>query len=198
MSINRRQALAGTAALCLAGWGSARVAMAAESPAVAFLDKSQLIYLTPMLADGRESTCHGEVWFVHRNREIFVITKSDAWRAEALRRGLRRAAIWIGEFGVWKQAKDRYRSAWLSKVHSKPTLRSIAKRSTSTASSTKVNGVRGGRDFAKDSRTVPACYCTTRSSHRRRLRIQRPSISSRGVKDIPSAAHAAEGSMSSS
>jgi len=111
MSINRRQALAGTAALCLAGWGSARVAMAAESPAVAFLDKSQLIYLTPLLADGRESTCHGEVWFVHRNREIFVITKSDAWRAEALRRGLRRAAIWIGEFGVWKQAKDRYRSA---------------------------------------------------------------------------------------
>jgi hypothetical protein len=111
MSINRRQVLTGAAALWLSGWGRIRVSVAAESPAVAFLDKSELIYLTPLLSDGRESTCHAEVWFVHHNREIYVITKSDAWRAEAVRRGLVRAAIWIGEFGVWKKAKDRYRSA---------------------------------------------------------------------------------------
>lgn len=111
MSINRRQALTGSVALLLSGWGGARFTLAAESPAIAFLDKSNLIYLTPLLADGRESTCHGEVWFVHHNREIFVVTKADAWRAQAVRRGWRRAAIWIGEFGVWKKAKDRYRSA---------------------------------------------------------------------------------------
>jgi hypothetical protein len=111
MSINRRQALAGTTALLLSGIGSTRISMAAESPAVAFLDKSALIYLTPLLADGRESTCHSEIWFVHHKQEIFVVTKADAWRAEALRRGYRRASIWIGEFGNWKKANDKYRSA---------------------------------------------------------------------------------------
>ena len=111
MSINRRQALTGTAALLLSGSGGVRVTLAAESPAVAFLDKSQLIYLTPFRADGGESTCHAEVWFVHHGADIFVVTKSDAWRTEALRRGLTRAGIWIGEFGAWKDAKDRYRSA---------------------------------------------------------------------------------------
>lgn len=111
MSINRRQALISTAAVLLSASGSRHFAMAADSPAVAFLDKSQLIYLSPLLSDGAESTCHGEVWFVHRGDDIFVVTPTDAWRAEALRRGLRRAAIWIGEFGEWKSAKDRFRSA---------------------------------------------------------------------------------------
>lgn len=111
MRFNRRQALGGTAALLLAGFGSSRVTFAAVSPAVAFLDKSALIYLTPLLSNGQESTCHGEVWFVHHNSEIFVVTQADAWRAEALRRGLQRASIWIGEFGPWKKSKDHYRSA---------------------------------------------------------------------------------------
>ena len=31
--------------------------------------------------------------------------------AASVRRGLRRAAIWIGEFGAWKKAENRYRSA---------------------------------------------------------------------------------------
>jgi hypothetical protein len=111
MTFNRRQALAGGAALLLSAWGSARVAFAVESPAVAALDKSKLIYLTPVLSGGQESRCHGEVWYVHHHGEIFVVTRADAWRAEALRRGFRRAKIWIGEFGVWKRAEDRYRSA---------------------------------------------------------------------------------------
>ena len=109
MTMNRRQALASTAAIALVGWGHARIAVA-DSPAVSFLDKSNLIYLSPLLADGRESTCHGEVWFVNDGAKIFVVTKADAWRAEALRRGLT-AAIWIGEFGVWTSAKEKYRSA---------------------------------------------------------------------------------------
>jgi hypothetical protein len=111
MAFSRREALAGSAALVVAAWGRARFTFAAESPAVAALDKSNLIYLTPILSGGAESSCHSEVWFVHHEAEIFVITRADAWRAEALRRGLRRAKIWIGEFGVWKRAKDRYRSA---------------------------------------------------------------------------------------
>ncbi len=111
MSINRRQAIGGTAAVILAGLSNSRIALAGDSPAVAFLDKSALIYLTPLLSKGQESTCKGEVWFVHDNNEIFVVTQADAWRAEAVRRGHSRASIWIGEFGPWKKAKDNYRSA---------------------------------------------------------------------------------------
>lgn len=111
MSINRRQALGGTAAVILAGFSTSRITLAANSPAVAFLDKSALIYLSPLLSNGKESTCHAEIWFVHHNAEIFVVTQADAWRAEAVRRGLTRASIWIGEFGPWKKAKDNYRSA---------------------------------------------------------------------------------------
>ena len=111
MSINRRQALGGAAAVIIAGFSVSRIALAADSPAVAFLDKSQLIYLTPLLTNGQESTCKAEIWFVHHNAEIFVVTQADAWRAEAVRRGLSRASIWIGEFGPWKKANDKYRSA---------------------------------------------------------------------------------------
>ena len=111
MAIIRRQILGGAAALLTAGLGGIRPVAAATSPAVAFLDKSQLIYLSPLQSDGSESACHGEVWFVHHAGDVYVVTRSDAWRAEAIRRGLRRAACWIGEFGVWKRAQERYRSA---------------------------------------------------------------------------------------
>jgi hypothetical protein len=99
----------GSAALVLAARGLMRPVRAAETAAA--LDQSPLIYLTPLRADGRESTCHSEVWFVHLNGEVFVCTQADAWRAEAIRRGLTRATIWVGEFGVWKRAGDRFRAA---------------------------------------------------------------------------------------
>jgi len=110
MPFSRRQFLAGAGAVFIGGWGAIGTASAA-SPAVAFLDKSQLIYLCPLLTRGDESTCHAEVWFVHYKEEIYIVTKADAWRAEAIRRGLRFASIWIGEFGPWKKAENRYRSA---------------------------------------------------------------------------------------
>lgn len=111
MTLTRRHALIRGGALLAAAWAAPRLARAAASPAVAALDDSQLIYLTPILPDGSESTCHGEVWFVHHGGEIYVNTQAGAWRAEALRRGYERAKIWIGEFGVWKRAEGRYRSA---------------------------------------------------------------------------------------
>lgn len=110
MTLDRRRFLTGSAALLLTALGLPRF-VHADSPATAALDKSQLIYLSPILTDGRESTCHGEVWFVHHDGEVYVCTQADAWRAQALRRGLTRAKVWIGEFGVWTRAGDRYRSA---------------------------------------------------------------------------------------
>ena len=110
MTSTRRQFLAGSAALLVVGRGM--LAEAAEtSPAVAALDRSSLIYLTPVLRNGSESHCHGEVWFVRYEERIFVVTKADAWRTQAVRNGLDRAKIWIGEFGVWTRADGRFRSA---------------------------------------------------------------------------------------
>ena len=110
MYMHRRKFLITSIALTLSASATTQ-SIAKQSPAVAALDKSALIYLTPILANGNESSCHGEVWFVHHDSEIFVVTQSDAWRAEAIRKGLSSAAIWIGEFGVWKRAKDKFRSA---------------------------------------------------------------------------------------
>lgn len=111
MNMPRRKFLTTGAAIAFCISPVSQLVFAKESPAVAALDKSALIYLTPILSNGKESSCHGEVWFVHHEKEIFVVTQHDAWRAQAVRQGLNTAAIWIGEFGVWKSAKDQYRSA---------------------------------------------------------------------------------------
>jgi len=108
MRLSRRSFLCSLGALAVAP--VARFAYA-DSPAVAALAKSQLVYLTPILADGRESACHGEVWFVPHAGDIFVSTQTTTWRARAVAQGLTRAKIWIGEFGVWSKAEDRFRSA---------------------------------------------------------------------------------------
>ena len=95
MPLTRRNALTRGAALFAAAWSAPQIAFAAESPSVAALDKSDLIYLSPIVSDGKDSACHGEVWFVHHDREIFVVTQSNAWRAEATRRGFNLSLIHI-------------------------------------------------------------------------------------------------------
>ena len=75
------------------------------------LKTSKLIYLTPIKSDGEESKCQGEVWFVYLDSKIYVTTASDAWRTEAIRKDLKEARIWIGEYGNWTQAKEKYKEA---------------------------------------------------------------------------------------
>jgi len=88
---------------------------AAEPNAKAKLDQalgsSALIYITPLKKTGSESKCHAEVWFVYDGANIYVVTSSSAWRAKAIGSGLTGAQMWVGEFGVWKDANDAYRSA---------------------------------------------------------------------------------------
>ena len=140
MAFTRRRALASSAGLLLSAWSSVRYTYAA-SPAVAALNKSGLIYLTPLVARGRESQCQGEVWFVYHKEEIFVSTPKGTWRAEAVRRGYRRAKIWIGEFGVWKSAERSFRSA--------PYLELTGKLETDIAVHTEVLGVFGSKYTAE-------------------------------------------------
>jgi len=76
----------------------------------AALQKSPLIYLSPLRSDGAESQCHGEVWYVQNGAELLVVTATDGWKALAVRRGLDRARIWVGEFGQWKKSDGRFKT----------------------------------------------------------------------------------------
>ncbi len=113
MNQNRRRAIVASTALLLSAWGSPRSVFAGsfKHSTAAALDTSPLIYLSPIVSNGKESSCHAEVWFVHHDEEIFVVTWADKWKAEAMRRGFSRAKIWIGDFGPWKSANKRYLSA---------------------------------------------------------------------------------------
>jgi hypothetical protein len=77
----------------------------------AALVESDVVYVTPLKSDGQESRCHGEVWFVADAEGLFVVTAADAWRANAVRKGLTSARLWVGEFGEWDKAGDKFRAA---------------------------------------------------------------------------------------
>lgn len=77
----------------------------------AALEKSGLVYISPLRSDGQESRCHGELWFAFDRDSVLIATASDSWKSRALSRGLDRARIWAGDFGpVWRSL-ERYRGA---------------------------------------------------------------------------------------
>jgi hypothetical protein len=94
-------AAAGAAAWLLApGRARARGLPDAARP---LLESSPYVYISPLRADGAESTCHGEVWFAWLDGAVVINTRPGAWKARALReRGLERARIWVGDHGRWK------------------------------------------------------------------------------------------------
>jgi len=106
--------LLGLAALALLP-RSRRAAAGEPSPqARAALEASGFVYVSPLRADGAESTCHGEVWFGWIDGAVVLITGSGTWKARALERGLERARIWVGDHGRWKQwigRNEAFRSA---------------------------------------------------------------------------------------
>ncbi len=64
--------------------------------------ESEFAYVSPLLGDGRESRCHGEVWYGWLDDAVVIITAKSTWKARALDRGLDRARIWVGNHGRWK------------------------------------------------------------------------------------------------
>ena len=66
--------------------------------------------MTPVRSDGSESRCQSEVWFARDGLSLYVVTAHDAWRAEAVRRGLLEAHIWVGDVGVWQKSDGAYRN----------------------------------------------------------------------------------------
>ena len=72
--------------------------------------ESRLIYLTPLQSTGAESRCQAEIWYALHEGAMYVVTQADAWRSEAIRQGLDRARIWVGDVGNWRRADERYRN----------------------------------------------------------------------------------------
>ena len=91
----------------------ARTAFAEEAEATPTdkLGTSQLVYITPIKTNGDESRCKAEIWFSHHDGEVFVVTPPETWRAKAVEKGLTRARLWVGEFGVWTQSEGAFRKA---------------------------------------------------------------------------------------
>ena len=68
----------------------------------ALLEKSEFVYVSPLRSDGRESTCHGEVWYGWDEGSVALITARTTWKGRALAAGLDRARLWVGNHGRWK------------------------------------------------------------------------------------------------
>ncbi len=96
----------GTAAL----WP--RSARAADDPAwLAAAKTAPLVYVSPLLANGNESRCHGEVWFFVDGGDVVLATAIKTWKARALELGRTRTRIWVGDFGPYSGAKDKLATA---------------------------------------------------------------------------------------
>lgn len=87
----------------LASLWAPRATAAPSGELLALLEKSPYVYVSPLLEGGRESTCHGEVWFAWLDGAAVVTVSSDGWKARALARGLDRARLWVGDHGRWKR-----------------------------------------------------------------------------------------------
>ena len=62
------------------------------------LEKSPFVYVSPLKADGKESRCHGEVWYAWIDGAVVLTSASTSWKARAAKKGLR-ARIWVGDHG---------------------------------------------------------------------------------------------------
>lgn len=108
--MKRRSLLVGGAALAIVGPAFSKQAHASDG-AISALDKSALIYLTPLKASGAESSCQSEVWFANQGSDIYVVTAADAWRARAIASGAAaRARVWVGDLGEWKDTDGKYKT----------------------------------------------------------------------------------------
>lgn len=112
---DRREFLAACAGLAL--WplvAGARRATAADALPTDLLEQSPFVYISPLRADGSESTCHGEVWYAWLDGAVVINTSPKTWKSRALAAGRERARIWVGDHGRWKQMIGRneaFRSA---------------------------------------------------------------------------------------
>jgi hypothetical protein len=87
-------------------WSAAgdNAAITTQPPAlpIALLEKSPFVYISPLLANSKDSRCHAELWYAWLDDSVVVTVASSGWKARSLGRGLDRARIWVGAYGRWK------------------------------------------------------------------------------------------------
>ena len=105
-TIDRRTFLGAAALALLApriGFAEPGLAAAALPAATQqLLETSKFAYVSPLQKDGRESSCHGEVWFAWLDGAVLVNSRRSTWKVKALQQGLDRARVWVGDHGRWK------------------------------------------------------------------------------------------------
>lgn len=78
----------------------ARAAVADEYAEL--LANAEFVYVSPLKKDGAESRCHAEVWYAWIDGAVVMTVSSDGWKATAVRKGLSKARIWVGDHGRLK------------------------------------------------------------------------------------------------
>ncbi len=111
-SLDRRSFLLGAGALGALALARPRLARAEVAAATrAAMERSKLVYVSPLKADGGESRCHGEVWYFVDGGGVVLATASDGWKARALALGRTRARLWFGDFGRYRGDRGLIASA---------------------------------------------------------------------------------------
>lgn len=117
-----RRAFLKRTALLVGAWlwpGTSPAAAAAETSSLRegthkLLERSEFVYVSPLLGNGRESSCHAEVWYTWLDETVVLITARSTWKGRALARGLDRARIWVGDHGRvkgWFSDNEDFRRA---------------------------------------------------------------------------------------
>lgn len=75
------------------------------------LTKGKLVYVSPLKTDGRESRCHGEVWYFWDQGAVVIATATRGWKTRAVKSGRDKARIWVGDFGPYSGAAEKLRGA---------------------------------------------------------------------------------------
>ena len=70
-----------------------------EQETVRALETSPYVYISPLHPDGKESQCHGEVWYSFDQGGAVIVTTADRWKTFALERGWRSARTWAADYG---------------------------------------------------------------------------------------------------
>ena len=108
--ISRRNLIAVTGGTLLVSTLPGRILAADTSPLQQAISTSDLIYLTPIRTDGSESSCQAEVWFVAQGQDLYVVSSTASWRIKAVKQGLNKARIWVGDLGQWRGTDGKYKS----------------------------------------------------------------------------------------
>lgn len=110
--LSRRELLvAGACALGAAALWPRTAFSAGDAAWLEAAKTSPLVYVSPLLSDGSESRCHGEVWFFVDAGDVVLATATKTWKARALAVGRDRARIWVGDFGPYAKASEKLATA---------------------------------------------------------------------------------------